>query len=121
MNFPGFTAESSAYRTGTRHLAVARQTGSTKNAVVPCPHKPPPGPSCGDCIWDTYDYPAPGTCAQLCIDPGDYVPYPVPCDPSQCPVQCTRCLSYITGRYQYCRGGGYGSGARVSCGVQRVL
>ena len=119
MKLPGFTAEASAYRAGDRYSA-GHLVGLMANRVVPCPRRPP-GPSCGDCIWDTYDYPAPGTCAQLCIDPGDFVPYPVPCDPSQCPVQCTRCLSYITGRYQSCRGDGYGSGAWVSCGVQRAL
>jgi len=119
MNFPGFTAEASIYRASDRYSAAARSTGSTRNAVVPCPHRPPPGPICEDCIWDTYDFPSGNVCAQLCMDRGDPTVYPVPCDPSQCPVKCTRCLSYLTGRFQYCMGGSFGSGARVSCGVQR--
>jgi hypothetical protein len=119
MNFPGFTAEASIYRASDRYSAAARSTGSTRNAVVPCPHRPPPGPICEDCIWDTYDFPSGNVCAQLCMDRGDPTVYPVPCDPSKCPVKCTRCLSYLTGRFQYCMGGSFGSGARVSCGVQR--
>jgi hypothetical protein len=113
----GGTAEASAIRAGDRSLPLARARGSAQDGVHPSLHKPPK-PTCGDCIWDTFDYPAPGTCAQLCLDPGDYVPYPVECDPSQCPVQCGRCLGYLSGSFQHCRGGRYGSGAWVSCAVQ---
>jgi hypothetical protein len=118
MKMPGFTAETSAYRARDRYLA-ARSHGFAQNKVVPCPHKPPQ-PICGDCIWDTYDFPAGNVCAQLCMDPGDPTIYPSVCDPSQCPVKCTRCLGYLLGPKQYCMGGVYGSGAWVSCAAQRV-
>lgn len=119
MSLPGFTAEASAYSTKARHLPKARATGSTGSRVVPS-KGPPPGPICGDCIWDTYDFPSGDVCAKLCMDRGDPEIYPELCDPGQCPVKCTRCLGYINGRYQYCMGGGYGAGEWVSCEVQKV-
>ena len=118
MTVPGFTAEASGYRAGDHYSVEARSLGLVQNKVVPCTHKPP-GPICEDCIWDTYDFPSGNVCAQLCMDPGDPTIYPVQCDPSQCPVKCTRCLGYLPGPMQYCMGGGYGSGVWVSCSVQR--
>jgi hypothetical protein len=115
MNLPNFSADSSIYRRAAPYR-TALAWKAAANRYVPATHRPP-NTGCGDCIWDSYDYSVP-TRAQICFDPvvGSY---PTPCDPSQCPVTCGRCLSYISGRFQYCKGGGYGAGQWVSCSAQK--
>jgi hypothetical protein len=124
MSIPGFTEEASVYQSSGRYTAVfgAHDSGRVLSQLITTPVK---YPLCQDCIWDTFDYPTP-TCAQLCIDgpiSQGNLPYPVECDPSQCPQRCFRCLPRglgYSGLWRYCVGGASGYGQWVPCLPWRV-
>jgi len=97
MTTPGFTAQTSLYRS---ERTYRQRFSSLANAPVGV--LPQRRPVCTECIWDTYDYNGVPTCAKLCrypAPPGQPQPqeFPVECDPSECPARnccppgCVQC------------------------------
>src|SRR5215469_6972538 len=82
MTTPGFTAQSSLYRSGRTYRQGLSSPAETAGGVFPQRGKL----VCTNCVWDTYDYNGVPTCAKLCrysAPPGQPQPeeFPVECDP----------------------------------------